>query len=84
MRKIEPTLPDELIQKGYDPKKIFSSDPLSINRYSELVNFNAKIAYLNKDYLLFYRGQCQDYVSKFYSSTFYPSSRKTRGSNLYY
>jgi hypothetical protein len=73
MRKIEPTLPDELIQKGYDPKKIFSSGPLSINRYSELVNFNAKIAYLNKDYLLFYRGQCQDYVSKFYSSTFYPS-----------
>jgi len=73
MRKIEPTLPDELIQKGYEPKKIFSSEPLSINKYSELVEFNAKIAYLNKDYLLFYRGQCQDYISKSGSSSFYPS-----------
>ena len=59
MRRIEPTLPDELIKKGYDPKKIFSSQALSLNRYTELVEYNAKIAYLNKDYLLFYRGQCQ-------------------------
>ena len=73
MRRIEPTLPDELIKKGYDPKKIFSSQALSLNRYTELVEYNAKIAYLNKDYLLFYRGQCQDYLSKSGSSSFYPS-----------
>ncbi|MHA1703533.1 MAG: FRG domain-containing protein [Promethearchaeota archaeon] len=73
MRKIEPKLPNELINKGYDPKKIFSSQALYIHKYSELVDYNAKIAYLNKDYLLFYRGQCQDYLSKSGSSSFYPS-----------
>jgi len=73
MRKIEPSLPFNLIKRGYDSKKIFSSEPLPINKYTELVDFNAKIAYLNKDFLLFYRGQCLDYISRSGSSTFYPS-----------
>jgi len=73
MRKIEPTLPEELDKIKYDPKKIFMTDPIFIDKYTKLVEFNAKLSYLNKDYLLFYRGQCRDYISKFNSSTFYPS-----------
>jgi len=38
-----------------------------------LVENVAKLSYLNKDYLLFYRGQGNDYKNKAGNSTFYPS-----------
>jgi len=73
MRKIEPTLTKKLFNLDYDPKKIFAIEPLLVNKYTKLVEHTAKLAYLNKDYLLFFRGQCQDFKSKTGTSTFYPS-----------
>ena len=52
MRKIEPTLPKELDKAKYDSRKIFMADPIYMDKYTKLVEFNAKLAYLNKDYLL--------------------------------
>ena len=73
MRKIEPTLTKDLSRLDYDPKKISSREPLLVDKYTKLVEYAAKLAYLNKDYLLFFRGQSQDFKSKVEASTFYPS-----------
>src|SRR5690349_20299962 len=47
--------------------------PFPVASYRELVEHSAKLAYLNKDQLLFYRGQTRDYVNKAGASTFYPT-----------
>lgn len=73
MRKIEPTLTKDLRRLDYNPKKLSSLEPLFIDRYTKLVEYTAKLAYQNKDYLLFFRGQRQDFKSKAGTSTFYPS-----------
>ncbi len=73
MRKIKPTLTKDLLRLGYDPKKISSLEPLLIDKYTKLVKYTAKLAYKNKDHLLFFRGQSQDFKSKAGTSTFYPS-----------
>lgn len=49
------------------------SAPQPVNSYPELVEAAARLAYLNKDSLLFFRGQDQDYKNKAGSSSFYPS-----------
>jgi len=72
MRVIEGKLPRKLESK-VDPKNIPGSRPIEAKTYSALVEHAAQIAYINKDYLLFYRGQTIDYVNKAGSSTFYPS-----------
>ena len=73
MRKIEPTLTKDLRRLDYDPKKISSLEPLLVDKYTKLVEYTAKLAYKNKDHLLFFRGQSQDFKSKAGTSTFYPS-----------
>jgi len=44
-----------------------------ISTYDDLVRQIAHLSYLNKDYLLFFRGQDRDYLNKVGASTFYPS-----------
>ncbi len=44
-----------------------------VKTFRELVEHNAALAYLNKDHLLFYRGQGNDYKNKSNKSSFYPS-----------
>lgn len=73
MRHIIPTIPDEYASKLDDPAKITSSTPLKISSFRELVKVVAKFAYHNKDSLLFFRGQSQDYVNKGGGSSFYPT-----------
>jgi len=73
MRKIEPRLTKNLYRLGYHPKKIPSLDSLLVDKYTKLVAYTAKLAYQNKDYLLFFRGQSQDFKNKAGTSTFYPS-----------
>ena len=46
---------------------------MEIRTYRQLMGHIAQLAYLNKDYLLFFRGQNDDYLNKAGSSTFYPS-----------
>ncbi len=72
MRSIEGTLTSEL-KKTIDTKKIASSEPYLVKSFRELVEHIAKLSYVNKDYLLFFRGQANDYRNKANNSTFYPT-----------
>jgi hypothetical protein len=55
------------------PKTVGSDNGFPISTYRDLVEQVAKLSFLNKDYLLFFRGQKNDYKNKFNSSTFYPT-----------
>ena len=69
MRKIKGKLPQELLN-DFDPDK---APAYAVKTYRELMELVAKLAYLNKDYLLFFRGQDDDYKNQKGSSSFYPS-----------
>jgi len=56
-----------------DEKNLLSYPGPKIERYDELVREVAKLAYQNKDVLLFYRGQANDHKNKSGNSTFYPT-----------
>lgn len=72
MRQIYGQLTAEL--KNHTTPKTVGKDPgYRINSFRELVEQVAKLSYLNKDYLLFYRGQKNDYQNKAGVSTFYPT-----------
>ncbi|OFY09294.1 MAG: hypothetical protein A2X11_01980 [Bacteroidetes bacterium GWE2_42_24] len=47
--------------------------PFLVKTFRQLVEHTARLSYKNKDHLLFYRGQTQDYINKANSSAFYPS-----------
>ncbi len=72
MRTIEGKLPEE-ISKTIDPKLVAGSEGYEVPSFRALVELVAKTAYLNKDYLLFFRGQNTDYLNKASKSTFYPT-----------
>ncbi|MBC7877828.1 MAG: FRG domain-containing protein [Anaerolineales bacterium] len=72
MRKIEPTLTKELI-RHVGSKDVGKAQPYPIKTYRQLVEQVAHLSYLNKDDLLFFRGQTQDFLNKAEASTFYPS-----------
>lgn len=72
MRQIYPKLTTEL-NKVTSRKTIGKDEGYKINTYIELVEHTAKLAYKNKDYILFYRGQSKDYKNKANFSSFYPS-----------
>ncbi|TDS13064.1 FRG domain-containing protein [Sphingobacterium paludis] len=73
MRRIQPELTDELLKHFGDPSKVGASDPFPVETFRELVEHTAKLAFKNKDHLIFYRGQSRDYKNKAGSSSFYPS-----------
>jgi hypothetical protein len=73
MRNIVPTIPKDYENHLGDPQKISSSHPIKIGSFREIVEVSAKFAFCNKDYLLFFRGQSEDYLNKAGNSTFYPS-----------
>ncbi len=56
-----------------DEKDVASGDGYPVDTYRELVEYCAALAYLNKDHLLFFRGQGVDFKNKNDKSTFYPS-----------
>jgi hypothetical protein len=72
MRSITPQLPKELIKK-LRGKSVAQSEPIPVSTYGELIGNVAKLAYENKDYQLFFRGQDRDYRNRALSSTIYPS-----------
>ena len=72
MREIEGQLAGRL-EEYVGNQRIAGTEPYLIEDYSQLVREVAKLAYLNKDHLLFYRGQDQDYKNRGGSSTFYPT-----------
>jgi len=72
MRGIEGRLTD-CLERHVGNQRIAGTEPYLVKDYSQLVREVAKLAYLNKDYLLFYRGQNKDYKNRGGSSTFYPT-----------
>jgi len=72
MRSIEGKITKELATV-VDEKDVASGDGFPVSNFRKLVEHSAALAYLNKDYLLFYRGQDLDYKNKRDKSSFYPS-----------
>lgn len=72
MRKIYGKLTDEL-SRHTTPKTVGNDKGFPVSTYRDLVEQIAKLSFLNKDYLLFFRGQKSDYKNKFNTSTFYPT-----------
>ncbi|WP_426791827.1 FRG domain-containing protein [Sphingobacterium sp. WOUb80] len=72
MRRIHGKLPPELLEHT-TPKTVGKDSGFKISSFRELVEQIAKLSYLNKDYLLFFRGQKSDYRNSNNNSTFYPT-----------
>ncbi len=72
MRQIYGKLTAELY-KHTNPKEVGKDNGYPISTYKELVEQVAKLSYLKKDHLLFFRGQNSDYRNKAISSTFSPT-----------
>ncbi|MEL7668360.1 MAG: FRG domain-containing protein [Actinomycetota bacterium] len=52
---------------------VATADAIPVASFDELVREVAQLSYVNRDYLLFYRGQAEDYRNRAGASTFYPS-----------
>jgi len=72
MRQIFGKLTKEL-DNFTSPKNVGKDSGYKINNFSDLVKQVAKLSHRNKDYLLFYRGQINDYQNKAGVSSFYPT-----------
>ena len=63
MRQIHGNLTKEL-RNHTSPKEVGKDSGYPVKSFRKLVEQVAKLAYLNKDYLLFFRGQKNDYRNK--------------------
>ena len=72
MRSIEGVLSDEL-KSHVNDHPVDIAAPYPVSTYRKLVEQIAKLSFLNKDQLLFYRGQGIDHQNKAGTSTQYPS-----------
>lgn len=72
MRNIVGKLTPEILQIT-SPKTVGKDDGYKVSNYRELIEQVAKLSYLNKDHLLFFRGQKNDYRNNYNNSTFYPT-----------
>lgn len=72
MQTIKGTLPPDLAKEVGDlpPAK---AQPIHVTTYRSLMEHIARLSYVNKDQLLFFRGQGNDYKNKAGASSFYPS-----------
>lgn len=75
LRKIRPVFTDKMksFYGGALPTGISKYEPMPIYTFRELVYEVAELSCLNKDHLLFYRGQNHDHRNKGGASTLYPS-----------
>jgi hypothetical protein len=72
MRTITGTLTPELNSiLGNQP--VAKTKAIQVSSFIQLMDYVARLSYLNKDYLLFFRGQGFDYTNKAGASTLYPS-----------
>ena len=72
MRQITGQITEE-IQAFIGDEPLDKADAYPVTTYRRLVFQVAKLAYLNKDYLLFFRGQGVDYRNRAGASTLYPT-----------
>lgn len=71
MRVITGILTKEL-ENHVKTQSVAKCDAYPVRDFRELVEHVARLSYLNKDYLLFFRGQEHDYKNKAGASTIYP------------
>jgi len=71
VREITPTLTPEL--ERHTSGDVVRGDAYPARRYDDIVKHIARLSYLNKDYLLFYRGQGVQFRNKAGGLTFYPT-----------
>ena len=72
MRSITSNLSNNLYNH-VQSETVARADAYPIKTFRELVEVIAELSYLNKDNLLFFRGQIRDYKNKAQTSTIYPS-----------
>lgn len=72
MRKISGQLTSDL-KAVYGDEDIRKVDAYPVKTFRELMGHVARLSYLNKDHLLFFRGQSSDFRNKSDASSFYPS-----------
>jgi hypothetical protein len=72
MRRIHGRLTKEISDRC-NPKDVPAAQPYFVPTYRELVEHIARLAYLNGDHLLFFRGQGRDFLNRASKSTFYPT-----------
>jgi len=72
MRSITGQLTDQLA-RHVGTAGVAKASAFPVRTYRELMEHVAQLAYLNKDDLLFFRGQGQDYRNKAGASTIYPA-----------
>lgn len=71
MRAIKGLLTKD-IEKHVDGNSVSKRDAYPVSSFRALVEHVARLSYLNKDYLLFFRGQEHDYRNKAGATTIYP------------
>jgi len=72
MREIKPTLTRDL-EAHCQGAPVWRAQAFSLSTFRALVEHVARLAYTNRDELLFFRGQERDYQSKSVGTTLYPS-----------
>lgn len=72
MRSITGNLPNYLKMR-ISQDQILESEGFYIESFTNLYETIAQLSYINNDYLLFFRGQKEDYKNKASKSTLYPS-----------
>ena len=72
MKKIDCNITEEIASFIMD-RCVAEADGFPIDTYNDLVQVSARLAYINKDYILFFRGQKEDYLNEENKSTFYPT-----------
>lgn len=72
MRSITGVLTKEL-ENHTGSATIARAEPFPVSSFRELVEHIARLSYLNKDNLLFFRGQAKDFRNKAGASTIYPT-----------
>lgn len=72
MRPLSPQLTQEITEANgsLSPAK---AEPRLVPNFRSLMEYAARLAYLNKDHLLFFRGQATDYKNRAGASSFYPT-----------
>jgi hypothetical protein len=72
VREITPSLTPEL-ERHVGISTVAKAEPYPMPTYRALIEQSARLAYLNRDHLLFFRGQRRDYKNRAGASSFYPS-----------
>jgi hypothetical protein len=72
LQSIRPQLTKEISRHVRD-RDVWRAAPFEIANYRDLVEHVARLAYANRNHLLFFRGQDKDYQSKAEGSTLYPA-----------